>query len=100
MTRTITMTAAILLAVAAAFAAAGAEAAFSPVKYNATGETSFEVEVWGRTYRYEKNKNHEIHEKHEMVRGGVSCISCISWLKRKRDADDCSQITIDTEDKR
>ena len=22
----------------------------------------------------EKNKNHEIHEKHEMVRGGVSCI--------------------------
>jgi len=28
---------------------------FSPVSYRATGETSFEVEVWGRTYRYENS---------------------------------------------
>ena len=55
MTRIITIVTAIQIAAAAAFAAAGADAAFSPVKYNATGKTSFEVEVWGRTYRYENS---------------------------------------------
>ena len=38
-----------------ACAAVGGEPAFSPVKYRATGETSFEVDVWGRTYRYENS---------------------------------------------
>ena len=29
-----------------------AESPFAPVSYRKTGETSFEVDVWGRTYRY------------------------------------------------
>lgn len=45
-----------LAALAALFAveaAIAAESEFSPVEYRKTGETSFEVGVWGRTYRYE-----------------------------------------------
>lgn len=47
-----------LVALAALFAveaAVAAEPAFSPVEYKETGETSFEVSVWGRTYRYENS---------------------------------------------
>ena len=47
-----------LVALAALFAVEAviaAESAFSPVEYRETGETSFEVSVWGRTYRYENS---------------------------------------------
>ena len=47
-----------LVALAALFAveaAIAAESAFSPVEYREIGETTFEVSVWGRTYRYENS---------------------------------------------
>ena len=47
-----------LVALAALFAveaAIAAESPFSPVEYKETGETSFEVSVWGRTYRYDNS---------------------------------------------
>ena len=47
-----------LVALAALFAveaAVAAESPFSSVEYRETGETAFEVSVWGRTYRYENS---------------------------------------------
>ena len=44
-----------LAALSAVEAAIAAESPFSPVEYRETGETSFEVSVWGRTYRYENS---------------------------------------------
>ena len=45
----------VLAALFACEAAIAAEPAFSPVEYRETGETSFEVSVWGRAYRYENS---------------------------------------------
>ena len=36
-------------------AVALADGEFAPVAYRSAGETAFEVEVWGRTYRYENS---------------------------------------------
>lgn len=44
-----------LVALFAVEAAIAAESAFSPVEYREIGETTFEVSVWGRTYRYENS---------------------------------------------
>lgn len=44
-----------LAALLAAEAAVAAGSSFSPVEYRENGETSFEVSVWGRTYRYENS---------------------------------------------
>ena len=45
----------IAVALFAAVGAVAAGSAFAPVEYKETGETSFEVSVWGWTYRYENS---------------------------------------------
>ena len=45
----------VAVALFAAVGAVAAGSAFAPVEYKETGETSFEVSVWGRTYRYENS---------------------------------------------